>query len=119
MVEVVAPVTRFRIAPFALGWAKLTLLAAPMAKLDQLITARSLVWVTVIAPPPDDPIVAAPLITAPPVGKASPAWAMPLMARTKTAVLAALQRSRRELRTITMEYSLGIEIKKLKMHENG
>ena len=50
MVEAVAPVTRLSVAALTLGWTNWTALACPTSKLVQLMTARSLVCVTVSLP---------------------------------------------------------------------
>ncbi|OIQ80606.1 hypothetical protein GALL_376350 [mine drainage metagenome] len=70
-----APTTRLRIAAEASGCTKCTALPAPMSKLFQLTTARSLPCVTVIALPLTAPITACPATTWPPVGSTPAACA--------------------------------------------
>ena len=97
MVELVPPVTRFRVALLVSGWRKITLLPTPTSKLVQLTIARVLAWSTLTAPPPPD-IVAVPEVTAPPVGKsdcAKAGAAKPM--RAVSALVAIAQRKTAEL----------------------
>ena len=76
IVDVVEPVTRFRIAEEEFGWLKVTPLAGPIEKLPQLTMARGDVWLTVMEPP-TCPIDAAPDVTTPWLGRMFWAWAGP------------------------------------------
>ena len=73
------PVTRFSVAEAALGWVNTTLLPWLTEKLVQLITARALVWATVVMVPAAFVVMlAVPCATMPPTGSV-PAWAAPAM----------------------------------------
>ena len=84
MVLVALPVTRLRIADWAVGCTKFTVSPAPTEKLFQLMMARLLVWVTVVVEPLVA-IAAPPATTRPPCGKTACACTVPALSSAELA----------------------------------
>jgi hypothetical protein len=85
MLDGSVPITRFSATDWLLGWTKATPSPAPMLKLCQLMAAFWLDWLMVRAPGPE-PMLAAPAVTWPPVGRA---WAPEAQARASSPTEAA------------------------------
>ena len=85
-----APVTRLSVAEVLLGWLKRTDSSAPTEKLRQLMTARSVLWLMVVAVPLWL-MLAAPRATEPPSGPAKAGPTKPSQAAA-TAAAKALMR---------------------------
>ena len=92
MVERLAPVTRFSVAPEPLR--KLTLPPEPMEKVFQLMIALPEDWVTVSPPVVSEPMLAVPAATRPPVGRTGAAAHAPTGASAVVASAAASQSDR-------------------------
>ena len=84
MVLVVLPVTRLRIADWAVGCTNRTVSPAPTEKLFQSTMARLLVWVTVVVLPLVA-IPALPAATRPPCGNTACACTVPALSSAELA----------------------------------